>query len=162
MAYTIGTILYAIDLSSHNTKVFQHAAGLAQGFGAKIHIIHALEPIGDFAHSMLDNYVPPQEQERLQKESYTAIHSKLKTRLEQLCKDELHVELNQLVAGIQLLEGRPSQVILEEAKRVGADLIVLGSHTHSALDEMLIGSVARKVTQNANVPVLLVPMREQS
>ncbi len=161
MAYTIGTILYATDLGSHDTEVFRHAAGLARQFGAKIHIIHALEPIGDFAHAMLDNYVPREDQERLHQESYASVCTKLKNRLDKRCRDELQVEMSELVAGMRMLEGRPSQVILAEAKRIGAELIVLGSHTHSALDEMLIGSVARKVTQNATVPVLLVPMQQR-
>ena len=50
--------------------------------------------------------------------------------------------------------------VLSEQKRLAADLIVLGSHGHTALGEMLIGSVAHKVTVKSPVPVLLVPINQ--
>jgi len=55
--------------------------------------------------------------------------------------------------------GQPAEAIIKEAKRVNADVIVMGSHGHSAFGEMLLGSVAHKVTQRSPVPVLLVPVR---
>jgi len=41
---------------------------------------------------------------------------------------------------------------------VSAELIVLGSHGHTAIGETVLGSVAHKVTMKATVPVLLVPI----
>jgi nucleotide-binding universal stress UspA family protein len=56
--------------------------------------------------------------------------------------------------------GRVGQVgreILEVAAAEGADLIVLGCHRRSVLDELLGGSVARRVRRGSAVPVLVVP-----
>jgi nucleotide-binding universal stress UspA family protein len=160
MAYSIRTILYATDLGSHERETFCHAAGLAQQFGARIYIVHALEPIGEFAHSLLDNYLSAEAQANLHQEGFAKVREQLQARLSSFCADELQAKAEEAAFEIRLIEGRPAQVILDEAKRIGADLIVLGSHGKSALDEMLMGSVAHKVTMKSSVPVLLVPIQE--
>lgn len=56
--------------------------------------------------------------------------------------------------------GRPSEIgreIVDAAITEQADLIVLGFHRHSLLDELLCGSVVRKVRRRSEVPVLTVP-----
>jgi nucleotide-binding universal stress UspA family protein len=56
--------------------------------------------------------------------------------------------------------GRPGQVgrrIIEVARAERADLIVLGFHRHSFVDELLGGSVARKVRRGSSLPVVTVP-----
>jgi len=59
------------------------------------------------------------------------------------------------VTGI-VAEGRPEQVIVEQANRVGAALIVLGTHGRTGLDRLLMGSVTERVIGFANCPVLAV------
>ena len=46
--------------------------------------------------------------------------------------------------------------ILAEARRVGASLVVLGTHGRSGLGRILMGSVAADVTKRSHVPVILV------
>ncbi len=47
------------------------------------------------------------------------------------------------------------QVLLEEAERVSADLVVMGAYSHSRLRELILGGVTRYVLQNADIPVLM-------
>ena len=54
---------------------------------------------------------------------------------------------------------RASRVIVDDAARWGADVIVIGSHGRQGTEELLIGSVAEGVTRVAGVPVLLVRAR---
>lgn len=54
-------------------------------------------------------------------------------------------------------EGHAAGVLLEEAGRTGADLVVVGKHGRSALDERLMGSVTLNVLHHAPCDVLLVP-----
>jgi nucleotide-binding universal stress UspA family protein len=51
---------------------------------------------------------------------------------------------------------RVADVILSEARRWGADLIVIGSHGRSGVRRMILGSVAEGVAQRSTVPVLIV------
>lgn len=52
--------------------------------------------------------------------------------------------------------GRPSKVIVETAKKSGADLVVIGSRGLSGLAEFFLGSVSSEVAQLSPVSVLIV------
>jgi len=56
-----------------------------------------------------------------------------------------------------LEEGVPYLKIVEAAKRLHCDLIVLGSHGHSGIEKILLGSVAERVIGISPVPVMVVP-----
>ena len=63
------------------------------------------------------------------------------------------------IAGIVLHEnftGRVSDLIVEEAKKWGADLIVMGTHAQAGLRHALLGSDAEAVLHHSTCPVLLV------
>lgn len=51
---------------------------------------------------------------------------------------------------------RVADAILSEARRWGADLIVIGGHGRSGVRRMILGGVAEGVTQRSTVPVLIV------
>ncbi len=55
-----------------------------------------------------------------------------------------------------LLEGHPKDVILEEAERWGADLIVVGSHGYGAIRRLFLGSVSLGVATGAPCSVEIV------
>jgi nucleotide-binding universal stress UspA family protein len=55
-----------------------------------------------------------------------------------------------------VLDGPPSAQIVKEAERWGADLIVLGSHDHSAAVRLLLGSVSHRVVLDAPCSVEVV------
>lgn len=54
--------------------------------------------------------------------------------------------------------GDPAAEIVRYARRVGAGLIVLGTHGRTGVSRALLGSVAERVTRTAPCPVLAVPM----
>jgi nucleotide-binding universal stress UspA family protein len=55
---------------------------------------------------------------------------------------------------------RVSEVIVEQAKKMKADVIVLGTHGRRGLDRIVMGSDAEGVVRQAPVPVLLVRSKE--
>ena len=64
--------------------------------------------------------------------------------------------------GTHLIEGRPGEVIIREAERLGADLIVIGSHGQGALLDMILGSVSLCVVHHSHIPVCVVrPPRQE-
>lgn len=55
-----------------------------------------------------------------------------------------------------LLEGSPSQKIVEYAEEEDCDIIVMGTHGRSGVDRLLLGSVAERVVRTSSVPVLTI------
>jgi nucleotide-binding universal stress UspA family protein len=56
----------------------------------------------------------------------------------------------------QLTEVPAGPAIAEEAKRVGADLVVVGTRGHTGLKHLLLGSVAERTLRLADCPVLVI------
>jgi nucleotide-binding universal stress UspA family protein len=55
-----------------------------------------------------------------------------------------------------VLAGNPKEVILEEAEKWNADLIVVGSHGRRGFKRFLLGSVSEAVAMNAHCSVVVV------
>ena len=77
-----------------------------------------------------------------------------------------HQQLQQLADRLRLLgvdttalqlQGPTVNTVMAEADRLQVALVVLGSHGHGAVYNMLVGSVAEGVVRASKVPVLLVP-----
>ncbi|PTU03611.1 universal stress protein UspA, partial [Pseudomonas sp. HMWF031] len=62
------------------------------------------------------------------------------------------------IRAVRVLQGDPSQVILDQAQKLSVDLLILGSHSHVAGAETPLGRTAARVLQLAQVPVYLVPL----
>jgi nucleotide-binding universal stress UspA family protein len=60
---------------------------------------------------------------------------------------------------VENLGARVADVIVEQARRWRADLIVMGTHGRRGLRRALMGSDAELVARHSSVPVLLVPAR---
>jgi nucleotide-binding universal stress UspA family protein len=58
------------------------------------------------------------------------------------------------------LVGNPADMIAEEAEKLGADLIVMGSHGHTAIEGLLFGSVTNGVLAQTKTPVLMLRGKE--
>jgi nucleotide-binding universal stress UspA family protein len=60
---------------------------------------------------------------------------------------------------ISVQVGRDAEVIVEHAKEVGADAIVMATHGRSGISRWLLGSVTQKVLQAAPCPVVVIPQQ---
>ena len=63
-----------------------------------------------------------------------------------------------MVGDVIVVTGRPAETIVKVAADRDVDLVVVGTHTDPSLGAQLLGSTARKVTQMARKPVLVVPV----
>ncbi|WMR32322.1 universal stress protein, partial [Metapseudomonas otitidis] len=75
-------------------------------------------------------------------------------------RDEIGDAENELslIKAVRVVQGDPPQMILEEAQKLGVDLLVVGSHSHGAALETPLGRTASRLVQLSEVPVYLVPM----
>ena len=65
-------------------------------------------------------------------------------------------EIGQACEQMHLKDRHPAEGIMEAAKDIGADLIVIASHGRRGLSKMLLGSVASEVLARSPVPVMVV------
>lgn len=61
-----------------------------------------------------------------------------------------------------VLEGIPATVIVEEAERLNADEVIVGSHGHGPVRQSLLGSVSLSVAQHARCSVHIVRPRRSA
>lgn len=64
-----------------------------------------------------------------------------------------------LAAETVVRDGNPRKAIVAAAKEWGADLIVMGSHHHSAIAALFLGNIAQTVMKHSRCPVEIVPAR---
>ena len=133
-------ILVATDGSRFSEAAVCYAMRLAKETKAKLTVIHVANVHGYVEvlwHDMKKKYRV--EGERVLKEV------------------KEHCNLEGVHAEMLLEEGVPYVKIVEAAKRLHCDLIVLGSHGHSGLEKIFLGSVAERVIGISPVPVVVVP-----
>ena len=154
----IETILYTTDLEESALYVFRYALALARQHQAKIVVVHGVEPLTPYGQSLVAQYVPRDVTEKMHREARQNVKENIKKRIEELCAQECNntPSCENAVSAIHVVEGYPSQVILDLAKDCSADLIVMGEYAHSIISEIMIGSTTRKVLHNAAQPVLVV------
>ena len=57
----------------------------------------------------------------------------------------------------QIVRGDPATELLRAAKRASASMLVLGSKSHGALADMIVGGTVHKVINRSTLPVVVVP-----
>lgn len=157
----IRSMLYATDLGLYAPVVMQHALELARSFDADLYVVHAVEPMGLFAESVLQSYLDEQALNEFHKQGLNTVIEGIEQRVLDSFREELggegQLDLKRIQA-VRVLQGDPSQVILDQAQKLSVDLLIVGSHSHGAGAETPLGRTAARVLQLAKVPVYLVPL----
>ena len=138
-------ILAAIDFNDLATAALAVAGDLAQRTGAELTVLYA------------DTFDPPAEFTQVELPSVArALAAERKNAEQELVQyAKAHVPANVTWHAV-VAEGLPGDAILAQSQRLGADLIVLGTHGRGAIQRLLVGSVAAAVIARSPVPVLTV------
>jgi nucleotide-binding universal stress UspA family protein len=146
------TIVALVDLSDLTFKVLKQAHALATAFNSEVIILHvvAKEPV--VVDLGLISPVIRQEPSRATVQQH---YAQLLEMRDSLIKFGVR-------ASVQQLEGASVDTVLAETRKQNADLIILGSHHHSTIYDLLVGSVTNDVLKRAHCPVLVVPSDEDA
>lgn len=155
MAYQIKSILYASDLTPRSPAVFRHAVGLAAKFDAKLHAMTVSLPATGLPYM---EFMSEEKFDAMRAAGQSKDEDLLRKRIAVFSEAHPDMDVDSVLTSIRAVEGDPARCILDMAKHVLADMIVMGSRGHSAIGELILGSVAHKVTMKADVPVILVPI----
>jgi nucleotide-binding universal stress UspA family protein len=135
---------------------------LADRYGAKITIMHVLEELSHNATMRLISVLGEDRWKEIQNRNIEDVLDTIKTRLNKFC-DDMNAEFDQCefkVENIIVRAGLPVENILSEANKSDYDLIVMGTHGHSALAGTMMGSTARRVVRRSLKPVLVIRLPE--
>jgi nucleotide-binding universal stress UspA family protein len=145
-------ILACIDFSDASVAVLAEAARLATASNDRVHVIHvaAAEPeIAGYDTGPIAAHTRDDRALELLDE-----HRQLRDIADSLRESGLDVTP-------LLVMGETTGKILEEADRLDASTIVLGSHGHGRLHHLLLGSVSEGVLRHTKRPVVVVPVAER-
>lgn len=158
----IKTILYATDLEEKGSKnAFRMAVSLASCHQAQLVFLHAIEPISSSAEAMIRNTFSDQEYDELKEKGMDTLREQMKAKIDEFCREECSGTDMKYPGGdpvIVVEVGDSDQVILHNIEQHDADMVVMGTRTHSNIGQIVLGSTANKVIHHSQVPVLVYPL----
>jgi len=144
----VKTILVPVDFSDVTGAVVETARHLAGALACKVCLLHVIAPDPEFV-----GYRPGPQSVR------DAVAGEIRYEHEQLTELADRLRADGLDAETLCVRGPTVGRILQEAENLRADLIIMGSHGHGALHNLLLGSVGEGVLKGTTRPVLLLPSR---
>jgi nucleotide-binding universal stress UspA family protein len=138
-------ILWPTDFSALAQAALSHAVGLASVTGAELVLLHVLPPLTTYVMADMSGtlWAP------LQRKTRAAAQR-------QLLRLETQVKGPSYRTRTVLTEGVPFYEIVQVAKRLQCDLIVLATHGRTGFVHAIMGSVAENVIRRARCPVLTI------
>jgi len=158
MIPTIKTILYVSDIEDGSRPAFRMAVSLAKQYDAKIVFVHVLEPLPDSVRVTLESTMSRADYQKMRSEGLIQWKETIARRIDNFCSSELAALDWQPKVESLLLEGVIHRTIVDAAVTKEAELIVMGTRTHSATKQFFMGSTANKVMHHTDIPVLVVPL----
>lgn len=143
-------IILPIDFSETTDILLQGAIKFAKAVQGKLHLIHVTPTdvgfvIGDAGFQ----YFPEVEQAEMRHELRTL--KELETQISSQGVPCTHI----------LKQGPAREVVIDFAHDLGADYIVVGTHGHSGLYDVFVGSLTKDLTQHTDIPLLVIPCRHK-
>jgi len=147
-------ILVATDSSAASNRAVEMAAQMAEQYDAELHIIHVIR----------DMQIPFEIKEipELEPHALESFHNAREEVMRKIAESVLRLakeKAGKVSAGkIQTVigAGDPATSILDLARRQNVDLIVIGTRGLGKLKGQILGSVSRKVSNNAETSCLIV------
>lgn len=151
-------VLIALDYDPTAQKVAEKGYAIAKSMGAEVTLLHVISdahyystvgvnPILGFTDHA--NVVPLliENSENLEIETLKFL-------------DRTKAHLGDITIKTLANQGDSADSILKTAKEIGADILVMGSHSRRWLENILMGSVTEKVLKNTEIPLFIVPLKK--
>lgn len=140
------TVLAPIDFSPISKHVVREATALAEALGARLVLLHAVAP----------DVVRTSQAAAREIEGSYLLRAEKHVR-DELTKWQLRLRDDGVTAHTVHRIGAAGPQILEQAERLEADYVVMGSHGHGAFYDLLVGSTTMRVLKGAKCRVVIVP-----
>jgi nucleotide-binding universal stress UspA family protein len=148
---SIKKILSPTDFSERSYRALETAADFANHFAAELIIVHVVTPIPTVS-------VPTHPAAFDVAEYQKHLHEESEKILKEIVDKSVPEGLKTRTI---LTEGKPADEINRIAEEESADMIILSTHGHSAIGQLLFGSVADRVVRHASRPVLTIRVPDE-
>lgn len=148
-------ILIAIDYAPSAQKVTEQGYALGKAMHCDILLLHVIEDVGYYSSTIYDpimGFGGFTNSAFLEKDIYENIQKEAQNFLE-------HIKEHLKDATIQtkVLHGNIADGIIETATSEQCDLVVIGTHSRSHLEEILLGSTAHQLIRHSKIPIYIIP-----
>jgi len=153
-------VLIALDYDPTAQKVAETGFSLAKTMGAEVILMHV---ISDPVYYSLPEYSPIMGFTGFNMvtdiSQFESVDELKKASLHFLEKSKHHLGDETIKTLVK--DGDFAESILETAKDLHVDIIVMGSHSRRLLDDILMGSVTKKVLHLTSIPLFIIPTKNQ-
>jgi nucleotide-binding universal stress UspA family protein len=152
--FKIDRILVPLDNESVHDKAIPTAEGLAKAYKAQLDLLCVIPTLGTLSgeQAASGNLMP-------------ATTSAYLDIAEEIAQEHFQSHLDEFQkvgfpATAEIARGDPAPVIARTAEKIGANLIIFGTHGRAGLDAFWNRSVAASVARRTVIPLLLIPLLE--
>jgi nucleotide-binding universal stress UspA family protein len=146
-AYMFKSILLATDGSAASEHAAKLAVSMARTYGAALTALYVSDPYP---------YLGVGEVNPMGYQAYSTAAQQLAAQAHAQVETLCNAESPAINLQVRLVEDvAAASGIVESAKELGCDLIVMGSHGRTGIARLMLGSVATKVVAESSVPVLV-------
>jgi nucleotide-binding universal stress UspA family protein len=153
----IKKILIGIDNSKFAENAARYGFDIAHKFNAKVALVHIVEPVVMPYNNSTDPLLGTADLTMADVDIVNIQNNATQNLIDDTIK--------QFGDGLEVTHysefGDTADGIINCSKEFGADMIVIGTHSRSGLDRLLMGSIAEHVVRQSAVPVLVVPFPEE-
>jgi nucleotide-binding universal stress UspA family protein len=152
-------VLIALDYNPTAQKVAEVGFSMAKSMKAEVILLHVIsDPMyySSTEYSPIMGFNGYMDMGTLQLDSIDGLK---KASQHFLDKSKQHLGDKSILTLVK--EGDFADSILEAAKEVHADIIVVGSHSRKWLENIVMGSVTEKVLHHTSIPLFIVPTRQK-
>lgn len=155
----INDILFATDLSENADNALRYAMALGVSHGAKVHVLHVTEPLSQDAIVTLRMFMQNDEaRDKAIRERHDSVKQMLKANQKAFVKrlSPESREAYKSIVSVELVDGHPAEEIMERAKALNCQLVVMGTHEQGT-GHTFLGTVTKRVLRRSPIPTLVVP-----
>ena len=151
-------ILYAADLNAGSEEVLAYAIDVANRLGGKLHVMVGIRDIREKSLIEIDTHVPQELLDEYHESRIGRVREHMEGQISAFYAERKDAPARPIEA-VTVQEGDDiGDLILERAKEIGVDLIIMSSRGRRTFSNLVFGSVAQDVLRETSIPLLLVPV----
>jgi len=148
-------VLFCTDFSENSDYAFDYAFGIAKRDEAMLYILHVKTPAAPQQEAYLRSYLTEQQIREMKEKNDEDLDHQFNNRYVSKISDKTKVQIATRL-------GREDREIIKFAVQEKIDLITIGKHGQTGLENAFFGSVAERIIRYSPIPVFIIPRRSES